>query len=76
MKVRIAQHITTDQYAHYPGQIMIDHPDERAWLAEGIAVPVPEASETPTPVAETAQAPETEVATQPTETRAGKRSRR
>lgn len=47
MKIKIAQNVRKgNEYAHYPGQILIDHPDEKSLLQSGKAVPVPEEPET------------------------------
>lgn len=41
MKIQIQQHVRKgNQYAHYPGQILIDHPDEKALIDSGKAVAV------------------------------------
>ncbi len=45
MKVEIRTYITKPDYAYYPGQIIIDHPDEIEWLNAGLAVPVKSAEE-------------------------------
>jgi len=46
MKIRIAQHVRKgNDYAHYPGQILIDHPDEKSLLESGKALPVREEAE-------------------------------
>lgn len=58
MKIKIAQHVQkANEYAHYPGQILVDHPAEKELLAAGKAVPVVEQPETATlPKAETRKA--------------------
>ncbi len=57
MKIRITKHISKPKpadYAHYPGQVLVDHPDEKELLDSGHAVPVieePEMAITPKPEA-------------------------
>lgn len=41
MKIKITRNVRTKDYAHYPSQILIDHPDEKKLLDEGYAIPVP-----------------------------------
>jgi len=41
MTIKIAQHVRKgNEYSHYPGQVLIDHPDEKELIAAGKAVPV------------------------------------
>ena len=46
MKIRIEQHIPEAGY--WPGQLIVDHPQEVQWLNERKAVPVPDEPETAT----------------------------
>jgi hypothetical protein len=46
MKIRIERNINNGKYAHYPSQILVDHPDEKKLIDEGYAVPVREEPET------------------------------
>jgi hypothetical protein len=48
MKIKITRNVRTKDYAHYPSQILIDHPDEKRLLDEGCAIPVPEEPENAT----------------------------
>lgn len=45
MKIKISRNVRTEDYAHYPGQVLIDHPDEKKLLDEAYAVPVREEPE-------------------------------
>jgi hypothetical protein len=46
MKIRIERHTQKgNDYAHYPGQVLVDVPYERELLESGAAVPVPEEPE-------------------------------
>jgi len=46
MKIQITRHVQkANDYAHYPGQVLIDHPEEAKLLDEGSAVPVVEERE-------------------------------
>ena len=55
MRIEIQRHINNGLYAYFPGQILVDHPDEHALLASGTARPVDE----PTPIEKaTAKKPE------------------
>lgn len=63
MRVRITEYLNgelgPDQYAYYPGQVIVDHPHEREWLNAGTAVsldgPIPVEITRPAPF-ETAEA--------------------
>lgn len=47
MKIKIERHIQKgNNYAHYPGQVLIDHPDEKDLLRTGHAIPVRDEPET------------------------------
>jgi hypothetical protein len=48
MKIRIEQHVSTPDYGHYPGQVLVDVPYERELLESGAAAPVPAEPETAT----------------------------
>lgn len=78
MTVKIERHIRTVDYAHYPGQVLIDHPDEVGMVEQGFAVPVIEEPELAVaPPLESADAPPAEEAVSPSpETRGGKRNNR
>ena len=58
MKIKIVQHVQKgNDYAYYPGQILVDHPHEQELLAAGKAVPIVEQPEKATlPKAETRKA--------------------
>jgi len=58
MKIKIARHVQKgNDYAHYPGQVLDDHPDEKHLLESGHAIPVPEQPQTAAlPKAETRKA--------------------
>jgi len=46
MRVEILQRVQQgNEYAYHPGQVIIDHPDEQAWLAAGAARPIPDEPE-------------------------------
>jgi len=45
MKIRIIRNVNNGSYAHYPSQILIDHPDEKKLLDEGYARAIPEEPE-------------------------------
>lgn len=51
MKIKITHHVQKgNEYAHYPGQILVDHPDEKKLIDSGKAIPVieqPEAAALP-----------------------------
>ena len=50
MKVQIVRRIEPGEfggdYAHYSGQVAVDHPHEAEWLKAGAAIPVVEKTET------------------------------
>ncbi len=53
------------EYAHYPGQVLVDHPHEREWIAKGQARPLDEPR---APEVATAAAPEHPEQQRPEET--------
>lgn len=63
MTITIQRQIRTLDYAHYPGQVLIDHPDEVGMVEQGFALPVVQKPETAVaPPLETADEPEAEEA--------------
>ena len=52
MRVLILQKVQKgNEYAYHPGDLIIDHPDEQAWIAAGAARPQPEEPEAAVPPA-------------------------
>lgn len=46
MKIKITRHVQKgNDYAHYPGQVLIDHPDEKSLIDQGHALAIPEERE-------------------------------
>lgn len=51
MTIRILKHVHKPKpadYSHYPGQILVDHPDEKELIDSGAAVAIVEQPETAT----------------------------